>query len=151
MQDYGEKLDAERRRKRDVILQILYEEGFQGHCYTANQFAEKFEGKAGLGGERTIRDRISALATQGYIKHFRNAADYKLSPPRTKFGYMCVEGMVLRLVSGEHDPDTGEVPQDEVTVLPTHFKCPQSGAALPVENPEVWVYQDDINNTQELA
>lgn len=151
MQDYGEKLDAERRRKRDVILQILFEEGLQGHCYTANQFAEKFEGKAGLGGERTIRDRISALATQGYIKHFRNAADYKLSPPRTKFGYMCVEGMSLRMPDGEPDPDTGEVPMKEVRVLPTHFKCPQSGAALPVENPEVWVYLDDPIHSQESA
>ena len=151
MQDYGEKLDAERRRKRDVILQILFEEGLQGHCYTANQFAEKFEGKAGLGGERTIRDRISALATQGYIKHFRNAGDYKLSPPRTKYGYMCVEGMLLRTHDGEPDLDTGEVPMKEVRVLPTHFKCPQSGAALPVENPEVWVYLDDPTHSQESA
>ena len=59
---------AERRRKRDAILQILFEEAGNGRCYTANQFAEAFEGKAGLGGERTIRDRLSALATQGYIK-----------------------------------------------------------------------------------
>jgi uncharacterized protein YndB with AHSA1/START domain len=151
MQDYGEKLDAERRRKRDVILQILFEEGLQGHCYTANQFGEKFEGKAGLGGERTIRDRISALATQGYIKHFRNAADYKLAPPRTKYGYMCVEGMLLRMPAGDPDPDTGEVPMKEVRVLPSHYKCPQSGAALPVENPEVWVYLDDVTDSQESA
>ena len=41
--------------------------------------------------------------------------------------------------------------QREVAVLPTHFKCLQSGAALPVENPEVWVYQDDINDSQEPA
>ena len=151
MQDYGEKLDAERRRKRDVILQILFEEGLQGHCYTANQFGEKFEGKAGLGGERTIRDRISALATQGYIKHFRNAADYKLAPPRTKYGYMCVEGMLLRMPAGDPDPDTGEVPMKEVRVLPSHYKCPQSGAALPVENPEVWVYLDDVTDSHESA
>ena len=25
-------------------------------------------------------------------------------------------------------------------VLPSHYKCPQTGAALPVENPTVWVY-----------
>ena len=55
------------------------------------------------------------------------------------------------LVVGEFDPDTGEVPMREVAVLPTHFKCPQSGAALPVENPDVWVYQDDINDSQESA
>lgn len=88
MKDYGERLDAERRRKRDAILQILFDEAAQGRCYTANQFAESFEGKAGLGGERTIRERLSALSTQGYIKYFRNAQDYGLPPARTKFGYV---------------------------------------------------------------
>ena len=151
MKDYGERLDAERRRKRDAILQILFDEAAQGRCYTANQFAESFEGKAGLGGERTIRERLSALSTQGYIKYFRNAQDYGLPPARTKFGYLCVEGMVLRLPAGEPDPDTGEVTLCELPVLPTHFKCPQSGAALPVENPEVWVYQDDLDDPQEPA
>lgn len=151
MRDYGERLDAERRRKRDAILQILFDEAAQGRCYTANQFAESFEGKAGLGGERTIRERLSALSTQGYIKYFRNAADYGLPPARTKYGYLCVEAMVLRSVVGEPDQDTGEVSLRELPVLPTHFKCPQSGAALPVENPEVWVYQDDLDDTQEPA
>lgn len=149
MKDYGERLDAERRRKRDAILQILFDEAAQGRCYTANQFAEGFEGKAGLGGERTIRDRLSALATQGYLKYFRNAADYGLPPARTKFGYLCVEAMVLQMAIGPPDPQTGEVLIEDRPVLPTHYKCPQSGAALPVENPDVWVYQDDINDTQE--
>ncbi|MBW9255663.1 AAA family ATPase, partial [Acidithiobacillus ferriphilus] len=57
--DYGERLDAERRRKRDVILQILFDEAAEGRCYTTNQFAEAFEGKAGLGANRTINDRLS--------------------------------------------------------------------------------------------
>jgi hypothetical protein len=41
------------------------------------------------------------------------------------------------------DPDTGEIVTTARWVLPTHYKCPQSGAVLPVENPEVWVYLDD--------
>jgi hypothetical protein len=49
MKEYGERLDAERRRKRDAILEILFQEAAKGNCYTANQFAESFEGKAGLG------------------------------------------------------------------------------------------------------
>jgi len=151
LQDYGERLDAERRRKRDVILQILFDEAAQGRCYTTHQFAEAFEGKAGLGGERTIRERLSTLATQGYLKYFRNAPDYGLPPARTKFGYLCVEAMGLRMVVGEPDPATGEVRLRTVPVLPTHFKCPQSGAALPVENPEVWVYQDNLDDPQEPA
>ncbi|MBU9576432.1 AAA family ATPase [Burkholderia multivorans] len=152
MKEYGERLDAERRRKRDAILEILFQEAANGRCYTANQFAEGFEGKAGLGGERTIRERLSALATQGYIKYFRNAADYGLpSCGRTKFGYLCVEGMALQMAIGSPDLETGEVVIESRPVLPTHYKCPQSGAAMPVENPEVWVYQDDLNDIQEPA
>jgi hypothetical protein len=150
LKEYGERLDAERRRKRDAILQILFEEAAQGRCYTANQLAESFEGKAGLGGERTIRERISALSTQGYIKFFRNSTDYGLpSIGRSKFGYLCVEGMVLNTHTGEPDPDTGELPLRPLGVLPTHYKCPQSGAAMPVENPDVWVYQEISNDPQE--
>ncbi len=150
LKDYGERLDAERRRKRDSILQILFEEAASGRCYTANQFAEAFEGTAGLGGERTIRERVSALSTQGCIKFFRNAADYGLpSLGRSKFGYLCVEGMVLHMLGTTPDSTTGELPMRDFGVLPTHFKCPQSGAAMPVENPDVWVYQDDINDPKE--
>lgn len=150
LKEYGHRLDAERLRKLDVILQILLDEGFKGNCYTANQFAEAFEGKAGLGGERTIRERLSALATQGYIKYFRNAQDYGLpSIGRSKFGYLCVEGMVVNLPQGDSDPDTGEVSMVPLRVLPTHYKCPLSGAAMPVENPEVWVYPENNNDPQE--
>ena len=49
------------------------------------------------------------------------------------------------------DPTTGELPMSDLCVLPTHFKCPQSGAAMPVENPDVWVYQDDISDPKEPA
>lgn len=149
--EYGAKLDAERLRKTDVILQILFEEGLQGRFYTANQFAEAFEGKAGLGGERTIRERLSALATQGYIKYFKNAAHYGLPLiGRSKFGYLCVQGMSMS-VDGAVDPLTGELTLVHHQVLPTIYKCPQSGAALPVENPQVWVYPNTINNLEEPA
>lgn len=150
LKEYGVRLDAERRRKRDAILQILFEEAARGRGYTGNQFAESFEGKAGLGGERTIRERLSVLSTQGYIKYFRNGKDYGLpSSGRSKFGYLCVEGMVLNMPDKTPDPDTGELSVRALAVLPTHYKCPHSGAAMPVENPDVWVYQDDINDTKE--
>ena len=152
LKDYNARLDAERRRKRDAILEILFDEAAQGRCYTANQFAEAFESQAGLGGERTIRERVSVLATQGCIKFFRNAADYQLPAiGRSKFGYLCVEGMVLHVPAGDPDPDTGEVTLRALAVRPTHFKCPQSGAALPVENPDVWVYQDELTTSKETT
>ena len=41
------------------------------------------------------------------------------------------------------DPATGEVTPELIPVLPSHYKCPQTGAVLPVENPSVWVYQEE--------
>ena len=147
--DYGLRLDAERMRKKDVILGLLFEEASQGRCYTANQFAETYEGKAGLGADRTIRDRLSVLATKGYVKYFRNPQDYGLSAvARSRCGYLCVEGMVLRL-TGPPNVDTGEIALTEQAVLPTHYKCPQTGALLPVENPTVWIYQEDPQDENE--
>ena len=132
-QSLGERLDAERRRKHDVILQLIFDEAAQGRVYTLNQFMEQFENQAGLGGKDTIRDRLGVLATKGHIKFFRNSDEFGLpSANRSKFGYLCVEEMRLSVAD-----------QRTANVLPTHFKCPQSGAVLPVENPQVWVYNDD--------
>src|SRR5690606_30279308 len=60
-QEEGRRLDAERERKRDVILSILFEEAAEGRLYTSTQFGEAFENMAGLGSKYTIRDRISVL------------------------------------------------------------------------------------------
>lgn len=139
----GEKLDAERARKHDVILQLLYDEARHGRLYTALQFAEAFENKAGLGGKDTIRDRISVLATRGYVKFIRNGTPFGLPSSRSKFGYLCVEGMEFGAAEESVAPETGEVITYPVPVLPSHYKCPQSGAALPVENPHVWVYPEE--------
>jgi hypothetical protein len=49
------------------------------------------------------------------------------------------------------NPNTGEIPTLEWSVQPTHYKCPQTGALLPVENPETWVYPNDPNHPQEAA
>jgi hypothetical protein len=73
------------------------------------------------------------LTTKGYIKFFRNIKDYQLpQPERSKFGYMCVEAMLLTLPGGQ-----------EACVLPTHFKCSQSGMPREVENPNIWIYQEE--------
>nr|WP_279327577.1 AAA family ATPase [Chelativorans petroleitrophicus] len=141
--EFGEKLDAERARKHDVILQLLFDEAGAGRLYTALQFAETFENQAGLGGKDTIRERISVLATKGFIKFVRDGAPFGLPTSRSKFGYLCVEGMTFPTGEETADPDTGEVVPVWIPVLPSTYKCPQSGAALPVENPLVWVYQTE--------
>jgi hypothetical protein len=143
-QDYGERLDAERRRKHDVILQMIYDEAARGRCYLSSQFAKSFENKGGLGGMRSISERIAVLATQGYIKFFRNPELYQLpSCKGSKHGYLCVEDMRIVRPLGPPDPDTGEVQEQAYRVLPTHYLCPQTGMHLAVENPNVWVYQEE--------
>jgi len=140
--DIGQKLDAERVRKHDVILQLLFDQAEAGHLFTALQFAETFENKGGLGGKDTIRERISVLATKGYIKFVRDSAPFGLPTSRSKFGYLCVEGMTFPAGEETMDPVTGEVLPVRIPVLPSTYKCPQSGAALPVENPSIWVYPE---------
>ena len=141
--EFGEKLDAERARKHDVILQLLFDEAEAGRLYTALQFAETFENEAGLGGKDTIRERISVLATKGFVKFVRDGAPFALPKSKSKFGYLCVEGMTFPTGEEAADPRTGEIMPVRIKVLPTTYKCPHSGAALPVENPDVWVYPED--------
>jgi len=134
--EYGERLDAERRRRHDVILQLLFDEARESKLYTPTQFRQAFENRGGLGGERTIQNRLNVLATKGYIK-FNLEEQHKVQ--RSKYGIMCVEGMEIP-VGEEIDTDTGEATSVMKPLLPTHFKESQSGAILPVENPDVWVY-----------
>ncbi len=141
--EVGARHDAERVRKQDVILGILLDEAAEGRLYTINQFAEAFENKAGLGGKDGIRERISVQATKGFIKFVRDGAPYGLGASRSRFGFLCVEGMAIPGDSEEVDPITGEVSSVSITVLPTHYKSPQTGALLEVENPLVWVYPED--------
>jgi hypothetical protein len=51
------------------------------------------------------------------------------------------------------DSITGEVTSTPRRVLPSHYKCPQSGSYLAVENPEVWVYpegsEDELTHMSE--
>jgi putative DNA primase/helicase len=139
--DYGEKQDAERKRCHDVILQLIFAESAKGNLYTPTQFSQAFDGAAGLGAERTIDRRLKVLMTKGFIKFNMNANITTCS--NSKYGVMCVEGMEIP-AGEETNPETGETIDVMKRVLPTHFKESQTGAILPVENPEVWVYLDDV-------
>jgi putative DNA primase/helicase len=109
------QVQAENIRKTDTIIRLIFDEAKHSRIYTANQFAESFENKEGMGSARTIRDRISALANKGHVKFFKNADAYGLPLlPRSRQGYVCVDGMTLKngaLVMATHmkHPDTGEI------------------------------------------
>jgi hypothetical protein len=143
----GAKHDAERERKGEVIVTILLDEAEKGRMYTMTQFAEAFENKAGLSGAAGIRDRLNVLTTKGIVKFVKGdaAGDLGLASDRSKYGYLCVEGMVLGTDAETVDADTGEIFPQTVRTLPSHYKCPQTGAVLPVENPAVWVYAEGEN------
>lgn len=143
--EVGAKHDAERMRKHDVILGLLYEEARRGKLYTLAQFSEAFENTGGLGGRTIVHDRLSVLATKGKVKFIRGpaATQIGLAAERSKYGYLCVEGMLFSTGGETVDPGTGEVASELIPVLPSHYKSPHTGAVLPVENPSVWVYQEE--------
>ena len=136
-QEVGAKYDAERDRKRDVILSILLDEAAEGRLYTSTQFREAFENQRGLGSQFTIRDRINVLATKGDIRFLRDGTKFGHSVVRSRFGYLCVESMVFGR-EGRIDPETGEVLDDAIPVVPSHYKCPANGQCMDLSNPSDW-------------
>ena len=144
-QEVGARHDAERIRKGDVILALLFEEAAEGRLYTSTQFGEVFENTAGLGSKYTIRDRLAVLTTKGHVKFRRDGTAFGHAVVRSRFGYLCVEGMRFGRET-EVDPETGEVLGEGLQVLPSHYKCPHSGVCLEVENPAVWVYPEGADD-----
>jgi hypothetical protein len=143
-QDSGAKHDAERDRKGGVIVHMLSEQAEQGKMFTLSQFAASFENKGSLGGQTSIRERLHVLATKGHVKFVRGEQikELGLKRNRSKFGYLCVKNMQLRTDREVVDDETGEVCPAFIRVQPSDYMCPQSGAILPVKNPDVWVDQD---------
>ncbi|MCR9125959.1 MAG: helicase RepA family protein [Rhodobacteraceae bacterium] len=142
--DVGAKHDAERDRKRDVILSILIDEAAEGKLYTSTQFREAFENQRGLGSQFTIRDRINVLATKGDIRFLRDGTEFGHSVVRSRFGYLCAEGMVFGR-KGRIDPETGEVLDDIIPVVPSHYKSPSNGQCMDLANPSDWSIREDEN------
>ena len=142
--EVGARHDAERDRKGEVIVTILLDEALKGKMYTMTLFAESFENQSGLSGASGIRDRLNVLTTKGVVKFVKGDAASALGLPsdRSKYGYLCVEDMVIATCAETVDADTGEVLPEAVRILPSHYKCSQTGAVLPVENRSVWVYAE---------
>lgn len=135
--EHGRKMDAERRRKYNVLLQLLHSEALEGRLYTMNQFAEAFEGKHALGSKDSTYERLSVLATQGYIRFAKNYKALGLKKTTSKFGLLCIEDMEFRTTDGELIP-----------VLPTHYKFPGTGACLEVQDPHHWTYPEEENHDE---
>ncbi len=142
--EVGAKHDAERDRKRDVILSILIDEAAEGKLYTSTQFREAFENQRGLGSQFTIRDRINVLATKGHIRFLRDGTQFGHTVVRSRFGYLCAEGMVFGR-KGRVDPETGEVLDSVIPVVPSHYKSPSNGQCMDLEDPSDWSIREEEN------
>ncbi|MBX9588571.1 MAG: AAA family ATPase [Hyphomonadaceae bacterium] len=140
--DIGGKLDAERSRRHDVILQIIANEAREGKVFTGSAFAAQFENTHGLGGDDTIARRINVLANKGYIKFLRYAPQLGIPVSKSTKGYLLVQDMLFGTDGETVDPETGEITRTLVPLLPTHFQSETNNAVLPVENPEIWVLND---------
>src|SRR5690606_4373294 len=84
-QQYGAKLDAERLRKHDVILQTIFSEAREKRLYVAMQFAEASENRGSLGSRHTIRERLSVLETKGLVKFVRDASPFGFPKTRSRW------------------------------------------------------------------
>lgn len=146
---YGKKLDAERHRQRDVIVQLLLDAALEGRLYTMEQFCAAYESTAGLGSHSTIQKRIRVLMTKGVIKSFKASNPRtNFSAARSKYGYRCAENMTLG--PEEIDEETGEITQSMIPIKPTHYMHVETGTMLAVENPDVWVYNDDPDDPDDI-
>jgi len=138
-QRWGEMNDKEQARKRLAILTFLYEEALEGRLYNAESLSDTLAGRMGLGSGKTIRAFIRQYETKGFIRFIGNqhTAEYGLPKTRSKYGYLCVEGMKREA--------TEEAP--ERPYLPTHFRCPHSGQVFDLKPEDVhrWQYgaEDD--------
>ena len=74
-----QNLKAENRRKKDIILQIIYDSALEGKTYTYNQFCVVFEHQRTLGGRYAIKSRLKNLTSLGYIQFFDNYEEYKIT------------------------------------------------------------------------
>ncbi|PAU94059.1 AAA family ATPase, partial [Paracoccus salipaludis] len=141
-QEMGARHDAERDRKRDVILSILLAEAAEGRLYTSTQFREAFENQFGLGSQSTIRDRINVLSTKGYIRFLRDGTEFAHEVVRSRFGYLCVHGMVFGR-EAQVDPETGEVLSTGKPVVASHYKSPANGLCMELDDPCDWPDPED--------
>ena len=65
------------------------------------QFAEAFENQGGLGSKHTIRDRLSVLATKGFVKFLRDATGLRLPGDALALRLSLRRGHDLRAAGGD--------------------------------------------------
>ncbi|WP_342269454.1 AAA family ATPase [Rickettsia endosymbiont of Orchestes rusci] len=136
-QHYSTRLNAERDRRDQLIMDILEEEANNGRAYSVSAFCEAFDGDKGLGSKDSIRARIKVLTRKGYIKFFKNTMDYVFGKCTSNYGLMCFKNMHLIQEKGTK------------RVLPTHYLHHEFEELYPVENSKIWkIYDEETSNNK---
>ena len=78
------------------ILETIRHEALQGRVYTLTEFHKAFRFHPTIGGSR-LKERLQQMVWAGYIKFFRDAYAYGLTPyPSSSYGYLYVPQMLLK-------------------------------------------------------
>jgi len=139
-EQYAGKLRAERMRQNDKILEVLYNEArYKKKLYTVEVFGNTFEDQYGLGSSATIKKRVTVLMDKQHIRSMKKPHPITGEiTSRSKYGYIVTEDMQL----GEDiiDPDTGQILEEAVRILPSHYKDAESKNPWKLDNPEDWSF-----------
>ena len=82
------------------------------------------------------------LSTKGYIRFLRDGTEFGHEVVRSRFGYLCVQGMVFGR-EAQVDPATGEVLSTGRPVIPSHYKSPANGLCMELDDPSDWPNPED--------
>ena len=137
-QSQGVAEDRERDRKDTTITDIIRNKALDGQIFVLSSFAENYRGKQGLGGRQTLIATVLELATRGHIKFIDGLPEYGFPKSSSKWGYLVVKNMELRLEEEKF-----------LTVFPTHYRHHLHGNKLEVENPKIWVLPKESDEETE--
>ena len=141
--DIGDKLDAERVRKHDVILGILLDEAAEGRLYTVTAVRRELREQRPGSAARTRSATGSACWRPRASSSSSAMARLSACRPRDpSFGYLCVEGMVFPTGEETVDPDDGRGHAEHVAGPAEHLQMPPERSRAAGREPHVWVYPE---------
>lgn len=116
--------DVERLRKKEVIVRPIYQVSVEFRSSPGQTSLQRPTKQAGR--KQPCDTRPPEWVHQRVCEVFSQCGCLRFTarPAGSRQGYLCVEDMTLG--------------QDQ-RVLPTHFKHPQTGDIIPVDDPQIWV------------
>jgi RecA-family ATPase/5S rRNA maturation endonuclease (ribonuclease M5) len=131
-----DKRDKKSQKKRELILQIIRREALEhGRLYTLYQFGRVFQKHPKLGCERSIKDLIAVMASQGEIVFSQLGEPYGLKNINKGKGYLCE--LRMPITANVTNKDTGAEEEHKLSVTPTHCIDPTNGELVSYQAPSI--------------